>query len=74
MSISLVDINVDKTLVHTPHLNGKKLLKNSPKDVLETMDDYWVGPNENFCPKSTHPGGAAIIFQKSGWYQNPTPL
>ena len=40
----------------TPHLNGKKLSTNSPWDfeyVLETMDDYWVGPDEIFCPEST---------------------
>ena len=42
--------------VGTPHLNWKKLSTNSPWDfeyVFETMDDYWVGPDENFCPEST---------------------
>ena len=41
---------------HTPHFNGKKLSTNSPWDfeyVLETLDDYWVDPDENFCPEST---------------------
>ena len=41
---------------HTPHLTRKKLSTNSPWDfeyVFETMDDYWVGPHENFCPEST---------------------
>ena len=41
---------------YTPHLNGKKLSTNSPWDfeyVLETMDDYWVGPDENFFSEST---------------------
>ena len=40
----------------TPHLNGKKLSTNSSWDfehVFETMDDYWVGPDENFFPEST---------------------
>ena len=41
---------------NTPHLNKKKLSTNSSWDfehVFETMDDYWVGPDENFCPEST---------------------
>ena len=41
---------------NTPHLKWKKLLNNSSWDfehVLDTMDDYWVGPDENFCPEST---------------------
>ena len=41
---------------HTPHLNRKKLSTNSSWDfehVFETMDDYWVGPDENFFPEST---------------------
>ena len=42
--------------------------------VLETIDDYWVGQDENFFPESTPPGGAAIIFPKSGRNQNPIPL
>ena len=40
----------------TPHLKWKKLSNNSSwdfEDVLDTMDDYWVGPDENFCPEST---------------------
>ena len=40
----------------TPHLNEKKLSTNSSWDfeyVLEPMDDYWVGPDENVCPEST---------------------
>ena len=53
----------------TPRLNGKKLSTNSPLDfeyVLEIMDDYWVGPDENFAQWVQEPGGAAIIFPKSG--------
>ena len=40
----------------TPHLKWKKLSNNSSWDfehVLDTMDDYWVGQDENFCPEST---------------------
>ena len=40
----------------TPHLKCKKLSNNSSWDfehILETMDDYWVGLAENFCPEST---------------------
>ena len=42
--------------LYTPHLNRKKLSTNSPWDfdyVFETMDDYWVGQDENFCPEIT---------------------
>ena len=45
-----------ESLEHTPHLKWKKLLNNSSWDfehVLDTMDDYWVGQDENFCPEST---------------------
>ena len=41
---------------YTPHLKWKKLLNNSSWDfehVLDTMNDYWVGPDEFFCPGST---------------------
>ena len=61
----------------TPHLNRKKLSTNSSWDfkyVLETMGDYWVGPDENFCPESTRTGGTVIIFPNSGRNQNLTPL
>ena len=40
----------------TPHITGKKLSTNSPWDfeyIFETMNDYWVGPKENFYPEST---------------------
>ena len=61
----------------TPHLNGKKLSTNSPWDfeyVLEIMDDYCVGPDENFSLIVLQPGGSALIFSKSGRNQNLTPL
>ena len=41
---------------NTSHLNGKKLSTNSSWDfeyVLETMNDYWVGPDENSYSEST---------------------
>ena len=44
------------TFYDTPNLKWKKLSNNSSWDfehVLDTMDDYWVGPDENFCPEST---------------------
>ena len=44
----------------TPHLNRKKLSRNSSWDfkyVLETMGDYWVGPDENFCQRVPELGG-----------------
>ena len=40
----------------TPHLKWKKLSNNSSwvfEYVLDTMDNYWVGQDENFCPEST---------------------
>ena len=40
----------------TPHLNGKKLSTNSSWDfehVFQTVDNYWVGPDEIFFPEST---------------------
>ena len=45
----------------------KKLSNNSSWDfenVLDTMDDYWVGPDKTFAERVLQPGGAAIIFQK----------
>ena len=43
----------------------RKISTNSPWDfeyVLGTMDDYWVDPDENFCPESTGTRCTAIIF------------
>ena len=51
----------------TPHLNGKKLSTNSPWDfeyVLETIDDYWVGPDKNLCPESTRTRWRCNHFSK----------
>ena len=51
----------------TPHLKWKKLLNNSSWDfehVLDTMDDYWVGPDENFCPESTPTRWRCYHFSK----------
>ena len=51
----------------TPHLTGKKLPTNSPWDfeyVFETMDDYWVGPDKNFCPESTRTRWRCNHFSK----------
>ena len=45
-----------KGILFTPHLKRKKLSTNAPWDfehVVETMDDYWVGPDENFFHEST---------------------
>ena len=47
--------------------NEKKLLNNSSWDfehVLDTMDDYWVGPDENFCPESTPTRWRCYHFSK----------
>ena len=55
------------TRCFTPHLNWKKLSTNSPWDfeyVFETMDDYWVGPDENFCPESTRTRWRCNHFSK----------
>ena len=51
----------------TPHLKWKKLSNNSSWDfehVLDTMDDYWVGPDENFCPESTPTRWRCYHFSK----------
>ena len=52
----------------TPHLNGEKLSTNSPRDieyVLETLYEYWVDPDEKFCPESTKNQEALqLFFQK----------
>ena len=60
-----------KDLVHkvlsTPHLKWKKLSNNSSWDfehVLDTMDDYWVGQDENFCPESTPTRWRCYHFSK----------
>ena len=49
--------NDDKVHIHnTPDLKWKKLSNNSSWDfehVLDTVDDYWVGPDKNLCPEST---------------------
>ena len=40
----------------TPHLKWKKLSNNSSWDfeyVLDIVDNYWVGPDKDFCPEST---------------------
>ena len=45
-----------KVDIFTPHLKWKKLFDNSSWDfehVLDTMDDYWIGPDKNFYPEST---------------------
>ena len=54
-------------ILDTPHLNRKKLSTNSSWDfehVFETMDDYWVGPDENFCPESTRTRWRCNHFSK----------
>ena len=51
----------------TPNLKWKKLSNNSSWDfehVLDTMDDYWVGPDENFCPESTPTRWRCYHFSK----------
>ena len=51
----------------TPHLKWKKLSNNSSWDfehVLDTMDDYWVGQDENFCPESTPTRWRCYHFSK----------
>ena len=51
----------------TPHLTWKKLSTNSPWDfkyVLETMNDYSVGPNETFCRESTRTRWRCYHFSK----------
>ena len=51
----------------TPHLKGKKLSTNSPWDfehVLETLDDYWGDPDENFCPEYKNQMALQLFFQK----------
>ena len=56
-----------ESLEHTPHLKWKKLLNNSSWDfehVLDTMDDYWVGQDENFCPESTPTRWRCYHFSK----------
>ena len=53
--------------VVTPNLKWKKLLNNSSWDfehVLDTMDDYWVGLDENFCPESTPTRWCCYHFSK----------
>ena len=52
--VNILCLPLSSTL--TTHLNEKKLSTNSSWDfeyVLEPMDDYWVGPDENFCSEST---------------------
>ena len=56
MVIYAICVDIWLTTHPTPHLNGKKLSTNSSWDfehIFETMDDYWVGPDENFFPEST---------------------
>ena len=51
----------------TPHLKWEKLSNNSSWDfehVLDTMDDYWVGQDENFCPESTPTRWRCYHFSK----------
>ena len=53
--------------IFTPNLKWKKLSNNSSWDfehVLDTMDDYWVGPDENFCPESTPTRWRCYHFSK----------
>ena len=52
----------------TPHLIGKKLPTNSPWNfeyVFETMDNYWVGQDEHFCPESTPTRWRCYHFSKN---------
>ena len=42
--------------IGTPHLKGEKLSKNSSwefENALETLFNYWVDPDESFCPESS---------------------
>ena len=51
----------------TPHLKWKKLLNNSSWDfehVLDTMDNYWVGPDKNFYHQSTPTRWSCNHFSK----------
>ena len=51
----------------TPHLKWKKQSNNSSWDfeyVLDTMYNYWVGQDENFCPKSTPTRWRCYHFSK----------
>ena len=51
----------------TPHFKWKKLSNNSSWDfeyVLDTVDDYWVGPDKNFCPESTPTRWRCYHFSK----------
>ena len=62
-----ISVRFSQNKVFTPHLTGKKLSTNSPWDfkyVLENMDDYWVGPDENFCPESTRTRWRCYHFSK----------
>ena len=67
--ISIFEIYFEKLML-TPHLKWKKLLNNSSWDfehVLDTMDDYWVGPDENFCPESTPTRLRCYHLSKKWW-------
>ena len=51
----------------TPHLNRKKPLTIFTWDfehVLDTMDPYWVCPDENFCSESTRTRWRCNQFSK----------
>ena len=51
----------------TPHLKWKKLLNNSSWDfehILDTMDDYWFGPDKDFFPESTPTRWRCYHFSK----------
>ena len=55
----------------------KKLSTNSSwnfEHIVDTLDDYWVGPDEKFFPAVLQPVGSTIIFPKSGRIQNLTPM